>query len=115
MGDPPLVWRVVSPEDVDFYFKETGQTKPPGFFERILGVKRQWPLKVPSFEFTGNELVEVDLDKSRDGINFCIKRIARSAGCPNLFADGKEAGKVEVGYGPAMCFMTHDVVKIEEF
>ena len=115
MANPPLVWRVVSPEDVDFYLKETGQTKPPGFFERILGVKRQWPPKVPSFEFTGSELVEVDLDKSWDGINFCIKKIARSAGYPNLFADGKAVGKVEVGYGPAMCFMAHDVVKIEEF
>jgi hypothetical protein len=64
MADPPLVWRVVSPEDVDFYLKASGQSKPPGFFARILGTKREWPPKVPEFEFAEGELQEVDLDKS---------------------------------------------------
>jgi hypothetical protein len=114
MTDPPLVWRVVSPEDVDFYLMESGQSKPPGLFARILGTKREWPPKVLEFEFAEGELQEVDLDKSWDGINFCIKKIARSSGYPNLFADGKAVGKVEVGYGPALCFESNDVAKIAE-
>jgi hypothetical protein len=114
MADPPLVWRVVSPEDADFYLKETGQSKPPGFFERIFGATRKWPPEVPDFDFTDNELKEVDLDKSWDGINFCIKKITRSSGYPNLFVDGKEVGKVEVGYGPAMCYVADEVVRIAE-
>jgi len=114
MADPPLVWRVVSPENVDFYLKASGQSKPPGLFARILGTKREWPPKVPEFEFAEGELQEVDLDKSWDGINFCIKKIARSSGYPNLFADGNAVGRVEVGYGPALCFESKDVAKIAE-
>lgn len=110
--DPPLIWRVVAPENVDLYLKETGQSKPPGFLAKLFGSKREWPPIVPQFEFASGERHEVDLDKSWDGIDFCVSAIERSAAYPNLFKDGQEVGNVEIGYGPAMCFTSDQVARL---
>ncbi len=104
LADPPLVWRVVEPDNVEIYLKEIGQSKAPGLLEKLFGPKREWPPKIPNFEFSEAENQEFDLDKSWDGINFCVKKIRRSSNYPNIFEDGIQVGKVEVGYGPAMCF-----------
>ena len=114
LADPPLVWRVVEPDNAQIYLREIGQSKAPGFFEKLFGSKREWPPRVPSFELSEAEHQEFDLDKSWDGINFCVKKIQRSSNYPNLFEDGTLVGKVEVGYGPAMCFTSQKLALIAE-
>ena len=54
------------------------------------------------------------MDKSWDGVNFCLKNIVRPDVCPNLFEDGRPVGKVEIGYGSAMCFTSDTVAKIAQ-
>ena len=112
MADPPLVWRIVSPEDTEFYLQEIGQSKPAGFLSKLFGGNRQWPPAIPSFAFAENESNEIDMDKSWDGVNFCIKKLIHPSQCRNLFEDGRPIGKVEIGYGPAMCFTSEEVSKI---
>ena len=112
MADPPLVWRIVSPEDTEFYLQEIGQSKPPGFLSKLFGGNRQWPPAIPNFAFAENESNEVDMDKSWDGVNFCLKKLVHPNQCRNLFEDGRPVGKVEIGYGPAMCFASEEVSRI---
>lgn len=112
MADPPLVWRLVSPDDNEFYLEETGQTSPPGFLSKLFGKPREWPPKIPDFVYAENEFHELDMDKAWDGVNFCLKRLIQAGECPNFFADGRPVGKVEVGYGPAMCFSSDEISKI---
>lgn len=112
MADPPLVWRIVAPDNPQLYLEEAGQGEPPGWFERLLGAKRAWPPAIPSFDFAEGETLEVDVDKSWDGINFCLQRIIETEECPNLFEDGEVVGDVEIGYGPAMCFNGAQVARL---
>jgi hypothetical protein len=109
LDNPPLVWRVIAPGEDRLYLQETGQSKPPGLIARLLGRHRDWPPDAPSFEFTQHERHEVDIDKSWDGINFCVKKLLNQTDYPNFFEGGKPVGKVEVGYGPARCFPSREV------
>ncbi|MES2535969.1 MAG: DUF1877 family protein [Pseudomonadota bacterium] len=112
MADPPQVWLIIEPDDTARYLREIGQAKPPGIFSRLLGNKKEWPPRIPAFSFSENERHELDLDKSWDGVNFCLKQLIPAGACKNFFEDGKPVGKVEVGYGPAMCLSSGEVTAI---
>jgi hypothetical protein len=107
-SQPPLVWRIVAPDDEEAYLMEIGEDKPPGFLARLFGSKRQWPPTVPSFDFGDAELHELDMDKSWDGVKFCLKPLLAGK-APDFFEDGRTIGHVEVGYGPAMSFTSDQV------
>ncbi len=113
MRDPPLVWRIVAPDNAELYLEEAGLNEPPGWLARLLGGPRK-PPAVPNFEFAENETHEVDLDKSWDGINFCLDDLIARGDCPNLFEDGEPVGEVEIGYGTAMCFTSGEVATIAD-
>ena len=107
--DPPLIWRIYEPEDTELYLSEIGAGKKPGFIARLFGEKEvAIPDPIPSFEYSEKERMEIDLDKSWDGISFCLKRILGDAS-PNIFNDGQNVGHVEVGYSPAMTFKSDQV------
>ncbi|MGB5445108.1 MAG: DUF1877 family protein [Psychromonas sp.] len=112
LDEPPLIWRLYSPEDKDFYISAIGADKKPNLIARLLGAKEvPVPEPLPSFLYKDGERREIDLDKSWDGINFCLKKLL-AEDCPNLFEDGREIGSVEVGYGPAMSFFSSEIKKI---
>jgi len=104
LAEPPLIWRAIEPDATDLYLDAIGQAKPPGWLARLFGDKRPWPPKIPDFSFVEGERIELDMDKSWDGANFCLRKLLHNGECPNFFEDGKPIGDVEVGYGPAMCF-----------
>jgi hypothetical protein len=57
--------------------------------------------------------LEIDLNKSWDGINFCLKkRVPQKV--PHLFQDVKCIDGIEVGYGPATHFLSGDVIIIAD-
>ncbi len=114
LADPPLVWRVIAPEEEEWYLEARGHSGKHGLLSRLLGGKRESPATVPSFEFSDAEYEEVDIDKSWDGINFCLKKLIKPGECPNLFEDGRPVGDVDVGYGPAMCFESQEVARIAD-
>jgi hypothetical protein len=114
MADPPLVWRILEPESPDLYRREIGQLRKPGLLARLFGAGGSQSVPVPDFEFSEAESLEADLDKSWDGINYCLKQLVAADRCRNLFEDGTPVGKVEVGYGPALCFRSDEVARIAE-
>ena len=111
LADPPLVWRIVEPDDPAWYLKEIGRAPSTGFFARLFGGQAE-ATPIPQFAFGPNELRDVDLDKSWDGLNFCLKQLVPSLGCKNLFEDGLPVGGVEIGYGPALSLSSDQVAHI---
>lgn len=99
LADPPLVWRVVESDDESSYLRELGRAAKPSLWERFFAKPRPAPV-VRHLRFTEHELRLVDLDKSWDGLNACLKVCAPQA--PNFFEGSGEVGKIEVGYGVAL-------------
>lgn len=113
-SDPPLIWRLYEPDEEELYLSEIGAGKRPGLLARLLGAKESpIPQPLPSFEYTDDSRLEVDLDKSWDGLNYCLKQILGSDAL-NLFEDGRKIDTVEVGYGPAMTFTGSETKRIYE-
>lgn len=112
LASPPLVWRIVDPDDHKAYLKEVGQLKPPGFFDRLLGRTWKWPPDIPDLGLTEIERETLDVDKSWDGINYCLKQLVTPGRCKNFFEDGQAIGNVEVGYGQALAFLSQDIAII---
>lgn len=98
LADPPLVWRVVESDDESSYLRELSKTTKRSFLAKIFGKAKPMPV-VRHLSFSEHELQFVDLDKSWDGLNACLKICAPHT--PNFF-DGEEVGDVEVGYGRAL-------------
>lgn len=112
LKEPPLILRLYDPESVAQYLAEIGANKKPGLFAKLFGAKEvKPPDPLPSFKFDDGEKSEIDLDKSWDGINYCLKKRV-NFDFPNIFEDGVPVGRVEVGYGPAMCFKSDQVSKM---
>lgn len=112
LSEPPLIWRLYDPDAEAFYLAEIGADRKPGFLGKLLGAKPvAVPDPLPSFIFEAGERSEIDLDKSWDGLNYCLKKRMEND-VPNIFEDGILAGRVEVGYGPAMCFTRDPVHKM---
>ncbi len=102
-ADPPLVWRLVSPDDDSPYLNEIGFGRRASLLDRVLGRKKESPV-MRTLSFTEPELEMLDLDKSWDGLNACLSDRAPDA--PQFFEGSGRIGKIEVGYGPALFHMS---------
>ncbi|MCX2860941.1 DUF1877 family protein [Paucibacter sp. PLA-PC-4] len=112
LADPPLVWRLLEPDDEAVYLREIGFDAQPSLWARLFGKAAVAPPPVPSLSFAEQEMRMLDLDKSWDGINTCLK--ALEPGAPNFFEDGAPIGAIEVGYGPALCLRSDAMARIAE-
>jgi len=107
LADPPLVWRVVESEDESSYLRELRRAAKTSLLGRLFGKPKPAPA-IRHLKFTEHELRLVDLDKSWDGLNVCLKVCA--PGVPNFFEGSGQIGKVEVGYGAAL-YQRSDAMK----
>ncbi|WP_018228018.1 YfbM family protein [Methyloversatilis universalis] len=105
LADPPLVWKVVSPDDDSLYDAARAEAggAEAGFFQRLFG--RPGRTQPPSVDFSlaPGEVDTIDLDKAWHGIHFMLTGTAWEGTPPLNFLmhGGVEIGDVEVGYGPA--------------
>lgn len=99
LADPSLVWRVIESEDESSYLRELSKGAQSSMLAKLFGKTRPAP-EIRTLHFTEFELRFVDLDKSWDGLNACLKVCAPQA--PNFFEGSGEVGKIEVGYGRAL-------------
>lgn len=106
LADPPLVWRVVEPDDDSSYLEALEAAARPSFMHRLLG-RRAAPVEPKSLPLDGPQWRFVDLDKSWDGLNRVLTTLVPSA--PAFFDAPTCPGGIEVGYGPAM-YQRSDVV-----
>ena len=98
-ADPPLVWRVLEPEDEAAYLRQLAADNRPSLLQRWFG-RTQAPPSPRALTFGDGELSVLDMDKAWDGVRVCIKQCAPSA--PDLLAGDGQIGQFEVGYGPAL-------------
>jgi len=105
-GDPPLVWRVLAPDDPEHYEEARGAVARPSFLGRLFG---KGAAKAPDADPAGpfalgdDEGVSTDLDKAWHGIHYLLTGTAWEGNAPLNFlvAGGREVGDIDVGYGPA--------------
>lgn len=115
LANPPLVLRIVSPENMDAYWEATGQLKKPGLLAKLFGAKPETePASLPlPLSLPEPPVPNMDLDKAWDGINFCLKKIIGDQP-PNFFEGGTPVGEIEIGYGPALAWRSADVAAFAE-
>lgn len=100
LADPPLVWRLVEPEDGGLYLAEIG-------FENTALAP-----EVPTLVYTGHERYLLDLDRLWDGLGACLRSCAPRMPC--FFDDAQPLGHIDVGYGPALYHRANAMARIAE-
>ncbi|MCU7934548.1 MAG: YfbM family protein [Candidatus Thiodiazotropha sp. (ex Dulcina madagascariensis)] len=116
LESPPLIWRLVAQDDPEIYLETVNKSKK-GIFSKIFGKKNtDSNQEIPNLEFVEGENTEDDLDKSWQGIHYCLNKTDYEADPPMDFitAGGITAGDIEVGYGPARLFDSNAVKEIEK-
>ncbi len=116
LESPPLVWRLIAPDDPEIYLEAVKENSKPGFFGKFFGSSdAQDSKEIPYLKYVEGENIEDDLDKSWQGIHYCLNKTEYDAEPPMDFitVGGEPAGEVEVGYGPARLFTSVTVKAIE--
>ncbi len=110
LANPPLIWRLLAPDDAETYWQATGQRQKPGLLAKLFRAKSgaELPTLPPALSLPDPPVPDMDLDKAWDGINFCLKKIVGDK-VPNFFEGGTPVGKIEMGYGPALAWHSRDV------
>ena len=114
LADPPLVWKVVAPDDPEIY-ESTRQAGKPGFLARLMGQK-QPPAPAPAaLVLAEGESMDTDVDKAWHGIHYLLTKTDWGGEFPlNFLVDGgATVGDIEVGVGPARAFRAAEVEAID--
>ena len=116
LADPPLVWKVIAPEDPERYEEARREARQPGLWARLLGRKAAPETgTVPDdFELGEGERTDTDLDKAWHGIHYLLTGTAWEGSPPLRFlvAGGSAVGTVDVGYGPARALRSAEVKEV---
>ncbi len=111
LDSPPLIWRVLSPDDPEIYLYEVN-SKKSGIISRWFGKKLK-DVNVPSLDFVEGEGIDYDLDKSWHGIHYLLTQTEWEGEPPlNFLLAGEVVGDIDVGYGPARVFSSIEVKEI---
>ena len=116
LTDPPLIWRVVAPDDPEAYGEARARQERRGCLAGLVGRR---PVAAPAapapeLELGEDEGIDTDLDKAWHGIHFLLTG-AGWAGEPPidfLVAGGQAVGAEDLGYGPGRVFSSADVRRI---
>lgn len=113
LAHPPLILRVVYPDDPQMYLAEVNEGKG-SFFSRLF--KKNKSHDIPSLEYKTGEGKESDLDKAWHGIHYLLTQSNWGGEYPLnfLLCAGKDIGDVDVGYGPARAINSREIKEISE-
>jgi hypothetical protein len=107
LADPPLVWRLLAPDDPDAYQRARQSARKPSWLGRLFGRPAPEPAEDaddgPELALADGEGETKDLDKAWHGIHYLLTGTAWEGRMPLAFllAGGRPVGEVDVGYGPA--------------
>jgi hypothetical protein len=108
LADPPLVWRVIAPDDPGAYESARRPAAKSSFLGRIFGRPPAAGGSKPdtsgeAFALAEGEGLSADLDKAWHGIHYLLTGTAWEGREPLnfLLAGGRPVGDIDVGYGPA--------------
>ena len=107
LADPPLVWRLLAPDDPSAYKLE--RKSRSSWVSKIFGSASNHA--EPEIESEG----EIDLDKSWHGIHYLLTGTAEAGDFPLgfLVCGGTQIGDVGVGYCPARAFRAREVKEVQ--
>jgi hypothetical protein len=110
---PPLVWKVIAPDDPEPLTEALKGATKGGFLGRLFGHKTS-PKSIP--ELPNEEHPMIDLDKAWNGIHFLLTQTAWEGDPPLnfLLLGGTQIGDIDVGLGPARALMSADVTAVDE-
>ncbi|NMD36770.1 MAG: YfbM family protein [Planctomycetes bacterium] len=114
-ADPPLIWKVVAPDDPEAY--ENARTKKPtGFLARLFGRQSVTTPQREELALRDGEVVDTELGKAWHGIHYLLTQTECEGEEPLNFlvSGGTPIGDVDVGYGPARAFTAAEVSAIRE-
>ena len=104
LANPPLVWRVVEPDEPAPYLEAVKARQKPGFVGKILGrLGVTGATEVPTMDYIAEEGAEEDLDKSWHGIHYLMTGSVWGSDSPLdfLISGGTNVGDIDLGSGPA--------------
>ena len=113
---PPLVWRVITPEDRDVYEESRREYAKPPFLGALFGKGRRQVPEVENLALVDAEGISTELDKAWHGIHYLLTGTANEGEPPWSFlvSGGRNVGDIEVGYGPARAFTSAETKLIAE-
>jgi hypothetical protein len=102
LADPPLVWRVVAPDDPEAFEGARAAQAKPSLFSKLFGNARHTD-GLSDLEMSPPEGISADIEKAWHGIHYLLTGTAWEGEHPRNFlvSGGKEVGTIDVGYGPA--------------
>ena len=113
LADPPLVWRIVSPDDPQAYAESRTRQGRRGCLAGLLGRQPAAALSgaPPELGMGEDEGLDTDLDKAWHGIHFLLTGTAWAGEPPLdfLVAGGQAVGAEDLGYGPGRVFSSAQV------
>ena len=117
LESPILILKLLAPEDPEFFSEalEEERNKRNSFFSKLFHKKIEKNITpVTDLVFVEGENIDDDLDKSWQGIHFCLNETACEAIPPMDFIieGGENAGDIEVGLGPARLINSETVKEI---
>jgi len=114
LANPPLLWRLLAPDDMEVYHKETKKHKSLGYLTHMFGrADDKKAVNLPKLDLVEWEGISQDIDKAWHGIHYLLTKTAWEGDPPLnfLLSGGKVVPNIEVGYGAARIF-TSDAVHI---
>ncbi len=117
LADPPLIWRLIAPDDRDAFLQCMVSTKTkPGFLSKLFS-KGSDVSEVPDLRLLEGEGECIDLDKSWHGIHYCLNKTSYEAEAPKDFltVGGEAIGDIDIGYGPARALRSGVVKEIAQW
>jgi Domain of unknown function (DUF1877) len=111
-ADPPLIWKVLAPDDPEMYEAERKErSEGQSWFSRLFGKKEEGTPPAEGHVPIPKPVEEIDLDKSWHGIHYLLTGTAWEGDAPLNFLvlGGKEIGDIDVGYGTARAFSSSEV------
>lgn len=117
LENPPLIWRLIAPDEPERFEELVAQASRPGFFSQLFGKQERPATSLPSdLQLAEGEDRAIDLDKAWHGIHYCLNLTDYEAEPPMNFitTGGEAAGCVDVGFGPARLFSAATVKEIHD-
>ena len=119
LDSPILIWKLLAPDDPEIYSDalQEERDKKTGFLSEFFGKKEEENINSPTeLVFVEGENIDDDLDKSWQGIHYCLNGTAYEAVPPMDFIieGGENAGDIEVGLGPARLIKSEAVKVINK-
>ena len=113
LADPPLIWKVIAPDDPEFY-ENSRKERPAGFLAKLFWKGKKDEARRAELSLADGEIADTDLDKAWHGIHYMLTQTAWEGDEPLnfLIGGGIAVGDVEVGYGPARIFSADEVKAI---